>query len=88
MNRRTFLRTVSVSLLAAPLSAEAQQGATVPKIGYLSPSSRVAGVNGLPVRAFLDGLRELGWIPGHNVGIEYRWAEGHFDRLESRRYHD
>jgi putative ABC transport system substrate-binding protein len=83
ITRRTFVSTLAGGLLAAPLAAEAQQGATVPKIGYLSPNSRVAGVKGLPVRAFLDGLRELGWIPEHNVRIEYRWAEGHFDRLES-----
>jgi len=61
-----------------PLVAWAQQKAT-PVIGYLSGSS--AGSNATFVAAFHQGLRETGYVEGQNVSIEYRWAEGSYDRL-------
>ena len=79
MNRRAFLRTLTGGLLAAPLAAEAQQPGKVWRVGYLG--------NGLPTQsahmrdAFRQGLRELGWVEGLNVSIEYRWADGHLERL-------
>jgi len=77
INRRTFLGTVGAGLLAAPLAAEAQQAAgKVYRIGLLSPSSQ-----GLGVEAFREGLRTLGYIEGQNILIEYRSAEGQFERL-------
>lgn len=74
----TRLTTVmAVLLLAAPLMANAQQPAKVPRIGYLNP-----GTGGGPrTEAFQKGLRELGWVEGQNVVVEYRWAEGRDDRL-------
>ncbi len=77
--RRTFLRVVAGGLLAAPLAAQAQQAGKVYRIGYLSASSDTSNPH---VReAFRQGLRELGWVEGQNIIIEYRWAEGRFDRL-------
>jgi len=76
VNRRTFLGTV---LLAAPLAAEAQQAGKVYRIGFLSGSSAVAS---RPyIEQFRLGLRELGYVEGQSIIIEYRWAEGQQDRL-------
>jgi len=68
------------SLLLAPCSAvEAQQPAKFPRIGFLSPFSPSA--TALWHQAFLQGLRDLGWVEGKNISIEYRYAEGRRDRL-------
>jgi putative ABC transport system substrate-binding protein len=77
MNRRAFI-SGTLAFLAAPLAAEAQQAAKVPRIGYLSTGSSTANPF---LEAFRQGLREAGWVEGQNVRIEYRWAEGRFDRL-------
>ncbi|HVN35480.1 MAG TPA: ABC transporter substrate-binding protein [Casimicrobiaceae bacterium] len=78
-SRRTFIGTMAGGLLAARLAARAQQPAKVYRVGYLSQPTResVAGA----VEAFLTKLRELGWIEGQNLVIEYRWAEGDAERL-------
>ena len=65
-------------LLAAPLAAEAQQAAKVARIGYLSPN--LAASPHLR-EAFRQGLRDLGYVEGRNVVIEYRDAEGKLERL-------
>ena len=79
MNRRTFLVTVGVNIFAAPLAAEAQQPTNVPRIGYLSgPSLSTLAAR---IEAFRQGLRELGYVEGKNIVIEWRSAEGKFDRL-------
>jgi putative ABC transport system substrate-binding protein len=79
MNRRRFLQAVSVSLLAAPLAAEAQQAGRMPRIGFLSAPSPSAIVT--RIDAFQQGLRELGYVEGKNIVIEWRYAEGKLDRL-------
>jgi putative tryptophan/tyrosine transport system substrate-binding protein len=79
MDRRRFLSTVSLGLLAAPLVAEAQPAGRVPRIGYLS--SRSPSDSGHIVAAFRQGLADAGFVEGQNVAIEYRFAEGHSDRL-------
>ena len=76
MNRRMFLSAVTGGFLAAPLAVEAQPAGKVPRIGYLSSGS--ATVN---PEAFRQGLRELGWVEGQNMAIDYRFAEDRFDRL-------
>lgn len=81
MDRRRFLRAVSASLLAAPLAAEAQPAGKVPLIGYLS--SRSLGDSAHIIAAFRLGLKDGGFVEGQNVAIEYRFAEGHSDRLPS-----
>jgi len=79
MTRRTIGLLVALALFAAPLATEAQQPANIRKIGYLSPAWFTLHT---PNReAFSQGLRELGWVEGRNIAIEYRYAEGEYDRL-------
>src|SRR5262245_65243891 len=74
-SRRAFLAG-AVSVLAAPLAGEAQP-AGVPRIGVLVP----AGLHDPDIEAFRQGLRELGYVEGQNLLVEYRAAEGHPERL-------
>ena len=68
------------ALLCGSLVAEAQQAPKVYRVGYLGNSGSTP--QGLAIReAFRQGLRERGWVEGSNILIEYRWAEGKFDRL-------
>ena len=78
MRRRTFLAMVPAGLLAAPLAARAQPAGKVPRVGFLlgfspGPSREVD--------AFRRGLRELGYIEGQNIAIDYRYARGQVERL-------
>ncbi len=78
MERRTFIATSAMALLAAPLAAEAQQAGKVYRIGFLffgslGPSRELD--------TFRQGLRELGYIEGQNIVIEYRFASGRAERL-------
>jgi putative ABC transport system substrate-binding protein len=77
IGRRKFLATLG-GAVAWPLAARAQQPGKLPTIGFLvagTPSS-----HGQWVAAFVQRLRELGWIEGRTVAIEYRWAEGRTER--------
>jgi putative tryptophan/tyrosine transport system substrate-binding protein len=68
------------SLLLAPsFPAQAQQPAKLPRIGFLNPNP--AGVNSARIDAFRQGLRELGYIEGKNITVEYRYADGKTERL-------
>jgi putative ABC transport system substrate-binding protein len=82
MKRRAFLSliggTAAASCASWPLAARAQQPA-MPAVGYLSPTS-LAMIPGR-LRGFRQGLKEAGYIEGENVAVEYRWAEGEYDRL-------
>ena len=79
MNRRTFLAGTGAVLLAAPLAAEAQQAGKVHRIAFLGNSTAALEAN--LVGPFREGLRELGYVEGQNIVIEYRWAEGKYDRF-------
>jgi putative tryptophan/tyrosine transport system substrate-binding protein len=79
LHRRTFVGGVLGGLLAAPLAAVAQQAGKVYRIGYLSAPTRASVEQVL--QAFLRTLRELGWVEGQNLIIEYRWADGKLERL-------
>jgi len=74
------LRTIGLALgmLVTPLAADAQQAAKVPRIGYLATNLAASPHTH---EAFLQGLRDLGYVEGRNVVIEYRNAEGKYDRL-------
>ena len=77
MNRREFIAGLG-SAAAWPVVVRAQQGA-VPVVGFLSGQSADDSKN-LTV-AFLQSLKETGYVEGQNVAVEYRWAENQFDRL-------
>src|SRR5436190_13785330 len=77
MDRRDTVLAL-LALGAAPLAAEAQQAAKVARIGYLTTS---LGASPHLPEAFRQGLRDLGYVEGRNLVIEYRDAEGKVDRL-------
>src|SRR5215813_4407292 len=70
---------VAVVMLALGVTAEAQQPKKVPRIGYLSATS--GPTNAGRFEAFRQGLRELGYVEGKNIFVEWRFAEGKLDRL-------
>jgi putative ABC transport system substrate-binding protein len=78
MQRRTMLSMLGLALLGTRSLAEAQQTGKPHRIGFLWDTPQVWPH---ALEAFRQGLRELGWIEGQNIVIEYRWAEGQFDRL-------
>jgi putative tryptophan/tyrosine transport system substrate-binding protein len=77
--RRAFIGTLAGGLLAAPLAAEAQQAGKVYRVGYMSVVSRQSAEPLMVI--FLRALRDLGWIEGRNLLVEWRWADGKVERL-------
>ena len=78
MKRREFITLLGGAAAAWPLAARAQQPAKLPTIGFLGASTPSAMRQW--TAAFVQRLRELGWIEGRTVAIEYRWAEGRSER--------
>jgi len=78
IRRREFVFTMGGAAVAWPLAARAQQPGKSPTIGFLGATTPT--IWGPFVGAFLQRLRELGWIDGRDIAIEYRWAEGRDDR--------
>jgi putative tryptophan/tyrosine transport system substrate-binding protein len=79
LRRREFLGVLGGAALASPLGARAQQPAKPPTIGFLGTAS--ASAWGPFTGVFGQRLRELGWIEGRTVAIEYRWGEGRTERF-------
>src|SRR5260221_6571903 len=79
MKRRELMLVLGGAVTAAwSFGARAQQGA-MPVIGYLSPGSPES--DAFRLTGFRQGLNEIGYVEGENVTIEYRWAQGQYDRL-------
>ena len=79
IDRRTFLAGTGAMLLAAPLAAEGQQAGKVPRIGWLGGPTRETAQPF--VQPFLQWLKDLGWVEGQNIIIEWRFAGGRAERL-------
>src|SRR5207302_2059955 len=78
IHRRAFVAGLG-ALLAAPLGGEAQQLAKTTRIGVLFPQS--TSLSAANVAALREGLRQLGYIEGQNIMIDYKYADGDFERL-------
>jgi putative tryptophan/tyrosine transport system substrate-binding protein len=81
MRRRDFITGITGSTLVWPINSRAQQARKLRTIGYLGAAT--LSVTSQWVAAFVQRLRELGWVDGHTVAIEFRWAEGKNDRYAS-----
>ena len=86
IDRRTFIASAAVGILAAPRTARAQQAGKVYRVGLIAaaaPLSEMAGPEppNSFVRAFVQGLRDLGYVEGQNLILERRTAEGHYERF-------
>jgi putative ABC transport system substrate-binding protein len=79
IGRRDFITLLGGATAAWPLAARAQQAGRLPTIGFLGPTTPAAQAQW--VAAFLQRLRQLGWIEGRTFAIEYRWAEGRAERF-------
>jgi putative ABC transport system substrate-binding protein len=78
IGRRKFLATLGGAAAAWPLAARAQQAGKPPTVGFLGTTT--PSIMSQWTAAFVGRLRELGWIEGRTIKIEYRWAEGHGER--------
>src|SRR5436190_18556705 len=79
MRRREFITLLGGTAATWPLAARTQQAGKVPRIGFLglsSPSAFASRLEGIRL-----GLRDFGYVEGTNISIEYRWAEGRYERL-------
>src|SRR5438034_1738513 len=81
MKRRAFISLLGGAAAAWPLAVRAQQAGKIPRVGFMGNSTAALEAN--LVGPFRDGLRELGYQEGRNIVIEYRWAEGNYERFSA-----
>jgi putative ABC transport system substrate-binding protein len=81
-SRRTFVLTLSAALLV-PAAARAQTRAVVRRVGFLALGNQPSSWNGTPFEAFLQGMRELGYVEGKNLTMEWRFAGGSAERMQA-----
>jgi putative ABC transport system substrate-binding protein len=91
MDRRRFLLASLAGALGAPVAAEAQPERNRPRVAVLYSAASTAGISGpnpknSTMQAFLEGMRELGWVDGQNITIERRSAEGRTDSFWRRKW--
>ena len=79
VRRRDLIKAIAGSAAAWPLGVHAQQ--TLPLIGFLNPGWPEPSA--FLLVAFREGLKQAGYMEGHNVELEYRWAKGRYDLLQS-----
>ena len=79
MDRRAFIGRVAGGVLAVPLAVRAQQAGKMQRIGFLGNSTPALEAN--LVGPFREALLDLGYVEGRNILIEYRWAEGNYERF-------
>jgi putative ABC transport system substrate-binding protein len=78
LSRRAFLTgSAAVVMSSARRNVHAQSSAKMRRIGYLGTGTPASGFH----QQFVEGMRELGWVAGQNIAIDYRFAEGHYERL-------
>ena len=78
MKRREFITLLGGAAAAWPLAARAQQAAKVPRVGILSPA---ASETAATLTAFREGIRDLGYIEGHTIALDFRLSKGIMDAL-------
>ena len=83
MRRREFLGAISSAAIVAPFAACAQQPGRIPRIGLLMPFFESDWEGQARSRAFREGLEQLGWRPGQNISLEYRWVGADSERIRS-----
>ena len=79
MNRREFITLLGSAAAAWPLAARAQQSRRVPRIGVLLPGTPTSFAP--RTQAFVEGLRDLGYVEGRTIAIEWKWGQDRVDRL-------
>jgi putative ABC transport system substrate-binding protein len=78
MDRRAFISGITLAFLSAPLAAGAQPAGKVPRIGFISTTSPGTAP---ATEAFVLGLRDLGYVEGQNITVEWRWGRGKTERF-------
>ena len=81
MKAAALIALLIVAVLVVPVAGTAQPASSVPRIGFLAPNSPTEPQVVRSLQALRQGLRELGYAEGQNLAIEFRWAEGKYDRL-------
>src|SRR5436309_11668715 len=80
MGKKILLSVAATIIIAFPCKADAQQRGKIPHVGILLPSAPTDAADAANLEAFRQGLRDLGYVEGRNIILEYRWAENREDQ--------